>query len=230
MQQKKCILANIHLVILFQDLSENGADWPHLSVVHGPTKLIGMLPKRIVHHSWSGIGWQSNLPTDYKNQCQIRENDGDIIDNRKVSVKNDKIKKHCGTINLHHKLLILNKFSILNMNVHGQQVGPGYVELFMNSSFGQICVIHIVTPLGPFLQRATHLIYSSTLISPITKMIFFGECAMFLRDVDIWNYKKFIKNAQLVNEDRSIAVYRRWYKQFYTAHSPTFQSARLMSW
>ncbi|XP_008551501.1 cholesterol 7-desaturase nvd 1 [Microplitis demolitor] len=219
-----------HVTCHIQDLSENGADWAHLSVVHGPTKFMGMLPRSIVHHSWTGVGWQSNAPSDYNDEPDHNDNYQGILENGKVRVRNNKIKKHCGTINLHHKLLILNKFKILNLNVHGQQVGPGYVELFMDTALGPVCVIHVVVPLGPFLQRTIHLIYSSTLISPYTKMIFIGECAMFERDVEVWNYKKFIKNAKLVNEDRSIAVYRRWYKQFYTAHSPLYQSARSIEW
>lgn len=49
------------------------------------------------------------------------------------------------------------------------------------------------------------------------------------RDVAVSNYKTYLKRPALVKEDQSIAAYRKWYSQFYSASSPTWQEVREQS-
>jgi hypothetical protein len=44
------------------------------------------------------------------------------------------------------------------------------------------------------------------------------------RDVMVWNNKMYRKNPVLVKEDALIAKHRRWYSQFYSENSPTYES------
>ncbi|XP_057341209.1 cholesterol 7-desaturase nvd 1-like [Microplitis mediator] len=220
-----------------QEIPENGADWAHLSAVHGPAKIVQMIPSNIVRHSWTGSGWrsyQSSKCTDVLNN----DNDNQQTVNVKLHINNNdnnnnnssNSKKHRATINLCHNLIFFNKWSIINLNINVEQIGPGYVELFVDTTFGPMYVIQTVTPLEPLLQRVTHYIYSPLLLSPYAKIVFLGECFMFERDIAVWNNKKYQKNPKLVREDQTISSYRKWYSNFYTDNSPTYQSVQSLDW
>lgn len=122
--------------------------------------------------------------------------------------------------------MLFGKLSILNLDVVATQVGPGYVELHLKSSFGSIWVVQTVTPLQPMLQKVVHMVYAPIMLAPYARLTVVGESIMFERDVRVWNYKKYLDNPLLVQEDRLIKGFRRWYKQFYTENSPTYQSCK----
>lgn len=138
---------------------------------------------------------------------------------------------HKATMRLRHCLILLERFALLQLDVSAEQIGPGYVELFVQSNLGPMCILQTVTPLEPLLQRVTHLMFAPALLAPFATLVLFGETVMFERDVAVWNHKRFEQRPLLVREDRSILAYRRWYAQFYSPHSPTYQSAtRSLQW
>lgn len=133
--------------------------------------------------------------------------------------------KHKAGMRFRHSLVLLERFHVLGINVNVEQIGPGYVELLIDTSFGPMCILQTVTPIEPLMQRVTHQIFSPPLLAPYASLLFLGECLMFERDVAIWNHKKYERQPTLVREDRTILAYRRWYSQFYSVHSPTYQTA-----
>lgn len=134
-------------------------------------------------------------------------------------------EKHKAGLHMCHKFILLERFSVLEIDVRATQIGPSYVEMMIDTSLGPMCILQTVTPIEPLLQRVTHQIFSPPLLAPYANLIFLGECVMFERDVMIWNYKKYERQPILVREDRAILAYRRWYSQFYSDHSPTYQMA-----
>lgn len=134
-------------------------------------------------------------------------------------------EEHKAGLHMNHKFFLLGRFNVMNLDVQVEQIGPSYVELMLNTSFGPMCILQTVTPIEPLLQRVTHQIFSPPLLAPYANLIFLGENLMFERDVKIWNYKKYERQPILVREDRAILAYRRWYSQFYSKNSPTYQTA-----
>lgn len=134
-------------------------------------------------------------------------------------------ERHRASMTLRHSLLLLDRFDVLELNVKVEQIGPGYVELFVETTFGNMFIVQTVTPIEPLLQRVCHIIFSPPFLAPYASIVFLGECLMFERDVAIWNHKRFETRPILVREDKTIAAYRKWYSQFYSANSPTYQTA-----
>lgn len=151
---------------------------------------------------------------------------GDEKNHYHFPAENERInqrEKHKAGLQLRHSLTFLERFAVLVVNVHVEQIGPGYVELLINTSYGPMCILQTVTPIEPMLQRVTHQIFCPPFLAPFANLIFLGECVMFERDIMIWNHKKYERQPMLVSEDRAIREYRRWYSQFYSTHSPTYQ-------
>lgn len=151
---------------------------------------------------------------------------GDEKNHYHFPAENERIgrrEKHKAGLLLRHSLILLERFTVFAVNVHVEQIGPGYVELLFDTSLGSMCILQTVTPIEPMLQRVTHQIFSPPLLAPYANLIFLAECVMFERDVMIWNHKKYEQQPMLVSEDRAIREYRRWYSQFYSTHSPTYQ-------
>lgn len=190
----------------------------------------------LARHSWTNALWQSqcsekDADADIDTEVQIKlngssihsiSNDGNHLE---INENASKRAKHKAGMQLHHSLILFERFTILGLNVSVEQIGPGYVELMLNTSFGPMCILQTVTPLEPLLQRVTHQIFAPPLLAPYASLLFLGECLMFERDIVIWNHKKFERQPTLVREDRTILAYRRWYSQFYSANSPTYQTA-----
>lgn len=185
-------------------------------------------------HVWTiHKGWQPHC--SYNNETNEDVNTG--AEEVKMHVKlnglsihriengNGRREKHKADLRMSHKLILLERFNLLNIDVCIEQIGPGYVELMLNTSFGPMCILQTVTPIEPLLQRVTHQIFSPPLLAPYANVVFLGECVMFERDVKVWNYKKFERQPILVREDHAILAYRRWYSQFYSDHSPSYQMA-----
>lgn len=225
-----------------QDIPENGADYAHLNVLHSSSIfLTKWLKPWLARHSWSNAMWRpccSHSDTDAEmdpeaaSSAEIRVKfNGTSIhtmsngNHPATENRTAKQEKHKAGMQLRHTLILLERFTLFTFDVNVELTGPGYVKLIIDSIFGRICILQTVTPVEPVLQRVTHLIYSPPLLAPYAKMIFLGECLMFARDVAIWHYKQFRRKPILVREDRAIVAYRRWYLQFYSAQSPTYQNA-----
>ena len=212
-QGRNEFLINCHI----QEIAENGADTAHLSVVHGPSVFskIAHIFSSFARHSWSNINW-----TPHSSYSESKKSDA--TDSVKENSTED--LSHRAYMTLRHRLVLFERFEFLQLDVSVQQIGPGYVELMMESYLGTVCIFQTVTPMEPLLQKVTHLLYSPPLLSPYASMLFLAECLMFERDAAIWNRKKFEKQPMLVKEEKSIHTYRRWYSQFYSQHSPSYQS------
>ncbi|EGI69506.1 3-chlorobenzoate-3,4-dioxygenase oxygenase subunit [Acromyrmex echinatior] len=188
-------------------------------------------------HSWTfrgEDGYCENIPYAEKakkraelNSVSIHPIENDNGNNHFAVSQNNfgSKEKHKAGLHMCHKLILLERFSIMEIDVLAEQIGPSYVELMINTSIGPMYILQTVTPVEPLLQRVTHQIFSPPLLAPYANLIFLGECLMFERDVKIWNYKKYERQPILVREDRAIQAYRRWYSQFYSDHSPTYETA-----
>ncbi|KAK0162560.1 hypothetical protein PV327_006328 [Microctonus hyperodae] len=219
-QGRNEFLINSHI----QEIPENGADWAHLNPVHGRGMFANEMLPNLSHHLWSAASWtlkqslnNSEIHNSSDNNCK------DKLTNEKTE-ENDEIinNKHRASVKLQHDLIVGGKFSIIHLDIEAEQIGPGYVELNLNSALGPMCILQTVTPIKPLLQRVTHTFFAPLIISPYAKIVFIAECYMFERDIAIWNHKKFQKNPCLVREDRRISEYRRWYSQFYSPSSPKY--------
>jgi cholesterol 7-dehydrogenase len=104
-----------------------------------------------------------------------------------------------------------------------RQIGPALVHMPIYTSIGLFIVIETVTPVGPLMQRVEHSIFGPKfpIYRPIGKFIMRAFSQQFIRDVHIWNNKKFFSAPVLVKGDGPIAQFRRWYSQFYSANSKT---------
>nr|CAD7260913.1 unnamed protein product [Timema shepardi] len=184
-----------------QEIPENGGDVAHLAAVHGPSIFNGSdlrLGQRLLwsftHHEWVAK-WDPNTEPG---------------------------KTHTATMLLKHEIRFFNKISLIGMDVRAEQIGPSYVELHMETSFGKMILLQCITPLEPMLQKVVHRLYCPPLLYLYGSIVIWGESIMFERDVMVWNHKTYIEKPLLVREDRNIARHRRWYSQFYTEHSPRF--------
>lgn len=207
-----------------QEIPENGADVAHLNVVHGPSMLSGS----DIRHSraaWASFGMHTWNAT-------WRPGSPDI-------------DPHIATMELKHSVRLFNKIELGEVDVSVKQVGPGYVQLFMKSTFGEFVVLQTVTPQEPLVQKVVHRFYGPLLNRIAVKFVIWGESIMvgsyckhtihginvlsvsqFERDMMVWNHKCFVDNPCLIKEDRLIRAYRNWYSQFYSESSKSFGMAR----
>ncbi|XP_018314280.1 cholesterol 7-desaturase [Mycetomoellerius zeteki] len=232
-------LINCHI----QDVTENGPDVAHLNELHSPVIFLSRKFSWLARHLWIiYTRWQPNWSYD----SQTDEEDEEAVKtsaklkgmsihpiknsnrNRHFTVAQNvdrSREKHKASVHLCHKLILLERFSLMESDVRAEQIGPGIIELNVNTSFGSLYILLTITPVEPLLQRVIHLIFSPPLLAPYANLLFLGECVMFERDIRIWNSKRFEQHPILTHEDRTIQVYRRWYTQFYSDHSPTYETA-----
>lgn len=130
--------------------------------------------------------------------------------------------EHMSVISLDQQLHLGGK-AIPFTKVHADinQVGPGFVNLKLTTSFGTFIVIETVTPYGPMLQNVEHVIYgaNNVAIRIFAKIMLKAFSGQFIRDIVVWNNKMFLHKPILVKNDGPIAQFRRWYSQFYSENS-----------
>lgn len=199
---------------LLKDIPENGSDWAHLGAIHGSAMLPTDTFSRMMHHTWTNISWST--------KSDISQNESP----KTFFSEKEKHEKHIAQITFQHTLVLLNKFPILHLKVQARQLGPGCVEIHLQSSFGPMFIVQTVTPVQPLIHRVTHSMYAPRYMSPYSKIVLIGESIMFERDVHVWNHKKYMHKPMLVSEDKTIRAYRRWYQQFYSENSPTYESCK----
>ena len=146
-------MVNVHI----QDIPENGADVAHLTSVHGPNMLTGN-DLRFTRSDWASFGWHSwhaswNPPTDPN-------------------------KNHIAIMKLNHGIQLFNKITLCQLNVTANQIGPGYVQLAMESTTGPLVCLQTVTPVEPLMQKVVHRFYAPRSNALMTKLTIWGECVM----------------------------------------------------
>lgn len=196
-----------------QEIPENGADFSHLSQVHGPIIAAGIDLRytynkfwQFFEHMWSGE-WKA-LSGD---------------------------EAHIGQMKLTHSLKIFGfKLSFMDLTVTVNQIGPGIVYLVLHTFLGDCYLLQHLTPMEPLKQKLIHHIYTPWYQPRILgKIYLFSEALQVERDIMIWNNKKFQAKPLYVKsfEDQLLGKHRRWYSQFYSENSPkiTFRKDNL-SW
>jgi cholesterol 7-desaturase len=56
-----------------------------------------------------------------------------------------------------------------------KQIGPGYVLLYLDSSFGPMVILQTLTPLQPLVQKLCHYFYGPRYNAWWTKLTVIGE-------------------------------------------------------
>uniref|UniRef100_A0A1B6E9K0 cholesterol 7-desaturase n=1 Tax=Clastoptera arizonana TaxID=38151 RepID=A0A1B6E9K0_9HEMI len=189
-------IINCHI----QEIPENGADVAHLNAIHAPSLLGGSDLRyyekcwlSFARHAWNATWTQHTVPGE----------------------------EHIGTMDLQHDIKLFGKINFISMKVQARQVGPGYVNMMIDTTIGPLAIIQIVTPIEPLLQRVIHRIFCPPMLILYAHITLIGEAIMIERDIMVWNHKKYVKPL-LVKEDNAILRHRRWYSQFYSQSSPRF--------
>jgi cholesterol 7-desaturase len=67
------------------------------------------------------------------------------------------------------------KFECVEMKVTVLQVGPGYVLLFAESSFGSMVFLQTLTPVEPLVQKLSHYFYGPRHLAWLVKFTIIAE-------------------------------------------------------
>ncbi|XP_049516089.1 cholesterol 7-desaturase nvd 1-like [Dermacentor silvarum] len=114
------------------------------------------------------------------------------------------------------------------------QCGPYLAVVHTESAFGCFVSVMSTTPEGPFQQRIIHRTFArpSTFSWMVCVTMERGFANMLERDFLIMGRKTVLKNPALVKEESGVPAFRRWYDQFYTSNSPTWQDVkeRTLEW
>eukprot|EP01080_Neovahlkampfia_damariscottae_P009433 gene9433-1639_t len=179
-----------------QDLHENGPDSAHLNVVHSDGSIFGSILK----HHWSAE-WHEM----------------------------EKDKKHVSRIQVNQQASILGLLSIPFSNVvaHINQHGPGIVHYNFHTPIGKIELYETVTPIRPYYTRMDHIIFADWKIPRfISKIFLFNITFQVSKDMDIWSNKIFREKPMLCQGDGRIASFRKWYSQFYSPNSISYEDVK----
>ncbi|XP_077509910.1 cholesterol 7-desaturase nvd 1-like [Amblyomma americanum] len=111
------------------------------------------------------------------------------------------------------------------------QFGPYLSVVRSKTVFGRFVSVMSMTPEGPFRQHIVHRIFAKPgLFAWVACMgMEVGSANMLERDFIIMANKIVLKNPSLVKEENGLPKFRRWYEQFYSANSPTWQDVREQS-
>uniref|UniRef100_A0A8D8REJ6 Uncharacterized protein n=1 Tax=Cacopsylla melanoneura TaxID=428564 RepID=A0A8D8REJ6_9HEMI len=91
-------------------------------------------------------------------------------------------------MNLRHDLKLFDRvpLPLIGMNVEAKQIGPGYVEMIMTTSMGQLAILQTVTPVEPMLQKVIHRIYCPPHLFWYANIVLWGECIMVSFNLDMF--------------------------------------------
>ncbi|KAE8740891.1 hypothetical protein FOCC_FOCC013604, partial [Frankliniella occidentalis] len=90
----------------------------------------------------------------------------------------DQTQTHIAHLGLNHEIALSSKVSLFKILVRGDQIGPAYVVLNVQTSIGPIVIVQTVLPLEPLLQRVIHRMYCPWWIVPYARFIMLGESIM----------------------------------------------------
>jgi hypothetical protein len=139
-------------------------------------------------------------------------------------------------------------FDSLTVRLHVTQVGPGLVHEYLHLPFGlgTLYFASTVTPVKPLLQRYTHVMWGPKWLPRfVPKLLLRGLLVQggaplrfgrhetharpprrtVNRDIPIWNNKYYRTRPPYSVADKNIPKFRRWFAQFYSPHSESFQEA-----
>ncbi|XP_022199322.2 cholesterol 7-desaturase nvd [Nilaparvata lugens] len=189
-----------------EDISENAADTAHLNAIHSQSMLAGSKPG-------SFNGPQMALTSFFKHKWRAEWTPNEL-------------QQHVGLITIEHCVQLFGALELMHIHVDGKQIGPTHVKLQLNTTFGPILVLMEVTPLEPLLQRVVHRFYCPPHLMIYAAIVMYGENVMIKRDIGAWNHKKYKKRPLVTKEETMLQNHRRWYRQFYSEHSPLFTFRR----
>lgn len=197
-----CHKISTHLPPFFSEVPENGADVAHLNILHEPVHPVARWLSSLfaIKHRWTA-SWEPSPENPAFTVMALTE---------RVLVSKSE-----------HSLSAAANDSDI------RQVGPGIVILKLRNVFGEIVLLQSLTPQEPFHQRLETMMFSSPSwgnFHAIMKLFLLGYSEQVERDVLIWNKKRYSQRPVLVKGDGPIAKFRRWYSQFYSENSPTWES------
>jgi hypothetical protein len=107
-----------------------------------------------------------------------------------------------------------------------RQVGPGLVVLDLQTFFGKVTLLQSLTPVEPYLMRLETTAFCSPNVWNLTianRLMLLAYAENVERDVLIWGKKKYLLAPLVVRGDGPIGRFRKWYAQFYSPSSPTWE-------
>jgi cholesterol 7-desaturase len=99
----------------------------------------------------------------------------------------DKDNKHTATVFIKH-VMKLWKFEFVEMKVKVKQIGPGYVLLFAESSFGKMIFLQTLTPVEPLIQKMSHYFYAPRKLAWLAKFTILAE------SINVCEFLRFLNN------------------------------------
>ncbi|XP_077550857.1 cholesterol 7-desaturase nvd-like [Haemaphysalis longicornis] len=191
-----------------QDIAENGADLGHFNQIHKASSFVdGAEFEQNLGHCWKGRLFQHHWEATWTPD------------------------KHEAMVTIESSISIGSWTpNFLRHHIEARQVGPALVAISVWGSAGHYVAIQSLRPEGPFDIRVVHTLHFETRVSRLLRWFYTMTLRnMVDRDVAVWNFKAFVKRPALVKEDHSIAAYRKWYSQFYSNSSATWQEIREQS-
>lgn len=188
-----------------QDICENGADVGHFDKLHKASLLVdGQEYASHAGHSWKGRLVSHNYDVAWSAEGTVARTDIPI----RVSF--------CG-----------RNLGFLTTKGHFKLLGPALFVFHGETKWGRLVTVMSMTPVAPLEIKVVHLTFSEPRLPWILrKIIDVGHRNMIDRDILAWNNKTYHKTPALVPEDRFIVNFRRWYNQFYSSSSPTWQDVK----
>ncbi len=108
-----------------------------------------------------------------------------------------------------------------------RQVGPGLVVLDLQTFFGRVTLLQSLTPVEPYDMRLETTAFCSPNAGNLTlanRLMLLAYAENVERDVLIWGKKQYLQAPLVVKGDGPIPRFRRWYAQFYSPSSPTWET------
>ncbi|CAN7993100.1 unnamed protein product, partial [Ixodes hexagonus] len=188
-----------------QDIAENGSDLGHFNQIHQASSLV------------DGQEYSKNHGESWKGQMFTHHWDA-----MWTCTGHTGLMKAVSTVDV---LGIRPKY--LRYYIEARQHGPALVTISVKGKTGNYIAVQSLVPEGPFKIRMRHRLF----FEPGTNWFvrWFHTMAlrhMVDRDAAIWDHKAFLKQPALVKEDRTIVAFRKWYSQFYSENSVTWQELR----
>nr|XP_054919013.1 cholesterol 7-desaturase nvd-like [Dermacentor andersoni] len=188
-----------------RDLSENESDVTHFSYFHGPNVL---LPPEEFAKNAGDTGWGRFVTHLWTAKWYTKD--------------------HRCCVDIAAKIRVLGRCPRFFDNVTNLTLqGPGLLVVRVECDFGTQLTVVAVTPMGPFRIRVVHTIHyeprASLLFRWLASIVY---AKSFERDLLVWNHKKMLLKPPFQKGDKTIVEFRRWYNQFYSHSSPTWQDIR----
>ncbi|CAN8004698.1 unnamed protein product, partial [Ixodes hexagonus] len=188
-----------------RDLLENGFDVAHALYLHQKNAFLS--PAAFAQTG--GEGFWGNFMTNHW-------------------TTNNRVEAHRCLVDFDAEVSVLGKRpSFLRTLVSVQVIGPALVVERAQCKFGTAWAVMAVLPEEPLQMRVIQRMH----FEPNAPWLFRwalsrSHISQFTRDMMMWNTKTMVERPPLQSIDRRIPVFRKWYSQFLSENSPTWQSVR----